>query len=90
MQVTDLLSRHRLSQATVEVFVNHSRTQEVLTGEDGEVSLRVPHTAGSSVTVVASKDGYVSAQLPCITDRPPGEISALCTVLYSVPVCLEV
>lgn len=74
MQVNDLLSRRRLGQASVEVFVNHSRTQAVLTGEDGGVSLRVPLPAGPSVTVVASKDGYVSTQLPCITDRSPGQI----------------
>lgn len=74
VQLNDLLSRRRLSQATVEVFVNHSRTLAVLTGEDGEVSLRIPHLGRSLVTVVASKDGYVSTQLPCITDQPAGEI----------------
>lgn len=83
MQVHDLLSRRRLSQATVEVFVDHSRALAALTREDGEVSLRVPHPAGSFVTVVASKDGYVSAQLPCVTHRAPGETSSL-------SVCVEV
>lgn len=72
VQVNDPLTRCHLSQASVQVFVNHNRTQAALTGEDGGVSLRVPHPAGSSVTVVASKDGYVSMQLPCITDRSPG------------------
>lgn len=81
MQVNDLLSRRRLGQASVEVFVNHSRTQAVLTGEDGGVSLRVPLPAGPSVTVVASKDGYVSTQLPCITDRSPGQIRNACETL---------
>lgn len=74
VQVNDLLSRRRLSRATVEVFINHSRSQTVLTGEDGEVTFRIPDPTGSWVIVVASKDGYVSAQLPCITDGPPGEI----------------
>lgn len=80
VQVNDLLSRRRLGQASVEVFVNHSRTQAVLTGEDGGVSLRVPLPAGPSVTVVASKDGYVSTQLPCVTGRSPGQMR---TVVWS-------
>lgn len=53
----------------------------MLTGEDGGVSLRVPLPAGPSVTVVASKDGYVSTQLPCITDRSPGQIRNVCETL---------
>lgn len=74
VQVNDVLSRQQLSQAFVEIYVNYTRTHTVVTGEDGGVLLYVPHQAGASVTIVASKDGYISAQLPCKTNRLPSKI----------------
>ncbi|XP_051259038.1 protein FAM171B-like isoform X2 [Dicentrarchus labrax] len=71
VQVSDFLSRQQLSQAVVEVFINYTRTKTALTGEDGSVLLHVPYQTGTSITIVASKDGYISTLLPCKTNRMP-------------------
>lgn len=83
VQVNDVLSRQQLSQAFVEIYVNYTRTHTVVTGEDGGVLLFVPHQAGASVTIVASKDGYISAQLPFKTNRLPSKIFLMFTCLMS-------
>ncbi|XP_040914000.1 protein FAM171B-like [Toxotes jaculatrix] len=71
VQVSDMLSRQFLSQAVVEVYVNYSRANTTLTGDDGSVLLHVPYQSGLPITVVASKDGYISTLLPCRTSRMP-------------------
>lgn len=81
VQVNDVLSRQQLSQAFVEIYVNYTRTHTVVTGEDGGVLLYVPHQTGASVTIVASKDGYISAQLPFKTNRLPSKIFIVFTCL---------
>ncbi|KAM9347674.1 protein FAM171B-like [Symphorus nematophorus] len=71
VQVNDVLSRQQLSRAAVEVYVSYTRTNTALTGEDGGVLLHVPYQTGTPMTIVASKDGYVSTLLPCKTNRMP-------------------
>ncbi|XP_042282428.1 protein FAM171B-like [Thunnus maccoyii] len=71
VQVVDMLSRQYVSQAVVEVYINYTRTNTVLTGEDGGVFLHVPYQTGLPVTVVASKNGYIYTVLPCKTSRIP-------------------
>uniref|UniRef100_A0AAQ6A744 Family with sequence similarity 171 member B n=1 Tax=Amphiprion ocellaris TaxID=80972 RepID=A0AAQ6A744_AMPOC len=71
VQVNDVLSRQYLSQAVVDVYINYTRTLSALTAEDGAVLLHVPHHSGLPLTVVASKDGYISTLLPCKTNRTP-------------------
>nr|XP_046260582.1 protein FAM171B-like isoform X2 [Scatophagus argus] len=71
VQVNDILSREQLRQAVVEVYVNYTKTNTALTGEDGGVLLHVPYQNGTAITIVASKDGYVNSLLPCKTDRMP-------------------
>ncbi|XP_044222833.1 protein FAM171B-like [Thunnus albacares] len=71
VQVVDMLSRQYVSQAVVEVYINYTRTNTVLTGEDGGVFLHVPYQTGFPVTVVASKNGYIYTVLPCKTSRIP-------------------
>lgn len=83
VQVNDVLSRQQLSRAFVEIYVNYTRTHTVATGEDGGVLLYVPHQAGASVTIVASRDGYISAQLPYKTNRLPSKIFIMFTRLMS-------
>uniref|UniRef100_A0A672IDC4 Membrane-associated ring finger (C3HC4) 7 n=1 Tax=Salarias fasciatus TaxID=181472 RepID=A0A672IDC4_SALFA len=63
--------RQYLSRALVEVFVNYTRTDTALTGQDGGVLLHVPYRSGLPITLVASKDGYMCTLLPCTTDRMP-------------------
>ncbi|XP_054471960.1 protein FAM171B-like [Anoplopoma fimbria] len=71
VQVNNVLSRQYLSQAAVEVYINYTRTNTALTGEDGSVLLHVPYQTGMPITIVASKDGYICTLLPCKTNRMP-------------------
>ncbi|KAM6934525.1 protein FAM171B-like [Xenentodon cancila] len=71
VQVNDMLTRQRLSQAVVEIFVNYTRNNTALSGEDGGALLHVPFHSGLPVTVVASKVGYISTLLHCKTNRVP-------------------
>ncbi|XP_026233251.1 protein FAM171B-like [Anabas testudineus] len=71
VQVNDVLSHQYLSQAVVDVYINYTKTNTTLTGEDGGVWLHVPYHAGLPVVVVASKDGYICTLLPCTTRGMP-------------------
>ncbi|XP_068602682.1 protein FAM171B-like [Brachionichthys hirsutus] len=71
VQVNDALSRARLSQAVVDVYTNYTLTSTAVTGEDGGVSLLVPYRAGTPITIVAGRDGYVRTPLPCKPNRRP-------------------
>uniref|UniRef100_A0A4W5N796 Family with sequence similarity 171 member B n=1 Tax=Hucho hucho TaxID=62062 RepID=A0A4W5N796_9TELE len=69
--VKDHVTRRRLGGAQVEVFVNHTLSSQALTGERGEVMLRVPYSLGLSLTIVASMEGYVLTPLPWRTTKRP-------------------
>ncbi|XP_076016634.1 protein FAM171B-like [Genypterus blacodes] len=71
VQVHDAQTRQSLVGAAVDVYVNHTLSNAGLTGEDGVALLRVPYRTGLPVTVVASKEGYVSTLLPSNPSRMP-------------------
>ncbi|KAM5327261.1 protein FAM171B isoform 1-T1 [Glossophaga mutica] len=71
VQVNDIISRQYLSQAVVEVFVNHTKTNSTVTKNNGAVLIRVPYKLGLSLTIIAYKDGYVLTPLPWKTGRMP-------------------
>ncbi|XP_077473808.1 protein FAM171B-like [Stigmatopora argus] len=71
VQVADMLTRQYLNNATVDLYVNYTRTKTVLTGGDGAVLLQVPFQKGSPVTVAACRDGYICTVLPYRTVRKP-------------------
>ncbi|KAK6292517.1 hypothetical protein J4Q44_G00371010 [Coregonus suidteri] len=71
VQVNDMSTRHVLSLATVEVYVNYTRTNSALTTEDGIVFLHVPYQLGLPLTIVASMDSYLLTLLPWKTTRIP-------------------
>ncbi|XP_027138991.1 protein FAM171B-like isoform X2 [Larimichthys crocea] len=71
VQVNDVLHRKQLSKAEVEVYINYTRTNTALTGEDGSVLLHVPYQTGTPITIVAGKDGYIYTLLPCKTNTMP-------------------
>ncbi|CAK6963703.1 protein FAM171B-like [Scomber scombrus] len=81
VQVIDMLSRQYLSQAVVEVYINYTRTNTALTGEDGGVLLHVPYQTGLPVTLAASKNGYIHTLLPCKISRMPIFSSVTVTLL---------
>ncbi|XP_031613211.1 protein FAM171B-like isoform X2 [Oreochromis aureus] len=75
VQVNDVLSRQYLSQAVVELYVNYTKTNTALSGEDGGVLFHVPYHTGMLLTVVACQDGYICTLLPCKTDKMPNASS---------------
>ncbi|XP_036821096.1 protein mono-ADP-ribosyltransferase PARP15 [Oncorhynchus mykiss] len=50
---------HVLSLAAAELYVSFTRTNSVLTTEDGVVMHSVPNQRGLPLTIVASRDGYL-------------------------------
>ncbi|MEQ2174856.1 hypothetical protein GOODEAATRI_012052 [Goodea atripinnis] len=71
VQVNDLLSRQPLSHAAVELFVVHVLNSTAFSEEDGSALLHVPFHSELPITVVATKQGFMSAQLLCRTSRIP-------------------
>ncbi|KAJ8403422.1 hypothetical protein AAFF_G00351940 [Aldrovandia affinis] len=71
VQVKDISTHQYLSQASVEVFVNYTRTNSALTEKDGVVLLKVPYKLGLSLTILASMDGYILTPLPWKTTKMP-------------------
>ncbi|XP_062312314.1 protein FAM171B-like [Osmerus eperlanus] len=70
VRVVDTVNRQPLSQASVELYVNHTRTSSALT-EDGEAVLVVPYQPGLPLSLGASMDGYLLTTLPWNTSRKP-------------------
>ncbi|KAM9851162.1 protein FAM171B-like [Aulostomus maculatus] len=81
VQVSDVLSRQYLSQVLVEAYVNYTRTGTARTGADGVVMLHVPFQSGRPVSLVASRDGYVRALLPCTARGKPVFSSVMMSLL---------
>uniref|UniRef100_A0A3Q3VV04 Family with sequence similarity 171 member B n=1 Tax=Mola mola TaxID=94237 RepID=A0A3Q3VV04_MOLML len=71
VQVNDVLTHQQLSQAVVQVYINYTRTQTLLTREDGVVLIDVPYQAGVPIIVLASKEGYISTLLHYKSNRFP-------------------
>lgn len=73
VQVNDIISRQYLNQAVVEVFVNYTKTNSMVTRNNGAVLIKVPYQLGLSLTIIAYKDGYVLTPLPWKTGRMPSK-----------------
>ncbi|XP_053127939.1 protein FAM171B isoform X2 [Hemicordylus capensis] len=71
VQVNDIISHQYLRQAVVEVFVNYTKTNSTLTGNNGAVLIQVPYQLGLSLTIASYKDGYMLTPLPWKTGRMP-------------------
>lgn len=71
VQVNDIISHQYLRQAVVEVFVNYTKTNSTLTGNNGAVLIKVPYKLGLSLTILSYKDGYMLTPLPWKTGRMP-------------------
>ena len=82
VHVSDVLSHQFLGQAVVEVYINYTRANAALTGEDGVVFLHVPYQTGLPITVLASKDGYIGTLLPYKTSRMPSKMLNVCNVSH--------
>ncbi|XP_067842915.1 family with sequence similarity 171 member B [Heptranchias perlo] len=71
VQINDVVTRHYLDQAIVDVFVNYTKTNSALTEDGGGVIFKVPYKLGLTLTVTARKGGYLLASLPWKTRRVP-------------------
>ncbi|KAF7239472.1 hypothetical protein EYD10_13874 [Varanus komodoensis] len=71
VQVNDIISHQYLRQAVVEIFVNYTKTNSTLTGNNGAVLIQVPYQLGLSLTIASYKDGYMLTPLPWKTGRMP-------------------
>uniref|UniRef100_A0A8C8RWS6 Family with sequence similarity 171 member B n=1 Tax=Pelusios castaneus TaxID=367368 RepID=A0A8C8RWS6_9SAUR len=71
VQVNDIISHQYLRQAIVEVFVNYTKTNSTLTGNNGVVLIKVPYKLGLSLSIVSYKEGYMLTPLPWKTGRMP-------------------
>ncbi|XP_077403085.1 protein FAM171B [Vanacampus margaritifer] len=69
--VRDMMTRQLLPGASVGTYVNHTLISSTWTGAKGEALLRVPYSPQKSVTLVATKEGYVPGPLPWSTSRRP-------------------
>ncbi|XP_063068922.1 protein FAM171B-like [Engraulis encrasicolus] len=76
VHVKDAASRQRLTGVTVELFVNYKQAgSPMLTGEDGSALLRVPYQPQQSITLVASRTGYMLTPLPWKASKMPTFLS---------------
>ncbi|XP_029461827.1 protein FAM171B isoform X2 [Rhinatrema bivittatum] len=71
VQVNDIISHQYLRQAVVEVFVNYTKTNSTVTGNNGAVLIKVPYKLGLSLTIVSYKEGYMLTPLPWKTGKMP-------------------
>ncbi|XP_012676506.2 protein FAM171B [Clupea harengus] len=69
--VKDASSQRFIGGASVEVFVNGTRSVSALTQGNGEVLLKVPYALDQTLSIVASMEGYVHKQLPWKTTKRP-------------------
>lgn len=69
----DAVTRQMLPGASVDVYVNHSRTSSAQAGERGEVLLWVTYRPGLSLTLLGQRQGYVPRPLPWSATRRPSE-----------------
>ncbi|XP_038606828.1 protein FAM171B [Tachyglossus aculeatus] len=71
VQVNDAISHQSLRQATVDVFVNYTKTNSTRTGNNGAVLIDIPYKSWLSLTVASYKDGYILSPFPWKTARMP-------------------
>uniref|UniRef100_W5K7D0 Family with sequence similarity 171 member B n=1 Tax=Astyanax mexicanus TaxID=7994 RepID=W5K7D0_ASTMX len=71
VQVKDAVSHQPLSQASVDVFVNYTLISSTQTSSDGSSALSIPYTQGRTLTLVASRHGYIPTALPWKTTKKP-------------------
>ncbi|XP_077370166.1 protein FAM171B [Festucalex cinctus] len=69
--VRDMTTRQLLPGASVGAYVNHTLSSSTWTGEKGEALLWVAYSPHMSLTLVATKEGYVPGPLPWSANKRP-------------------
>uniref|UniRef100_A0A3Q3SZ61 Protein FAM171B-like n=1 Tax=Mastacembelus armatus TaxID=205130 RepID=A0A3Q3SZ61_9TELE len=67
----DLVTRQPLPRASVDVYVNHTLSSSVQTGDRGEVLLWVTYSPGLTLTLLGNMEGYIPHSLPWSTSKKP-------------------
>ncbi|XP_026861535.2 protein FAM171B-like isoform X2 [Electrophorus electricus] len=88
VQVKDAVAHQTLSEATVDMFMNHTLIGSAVTDSDGSALFHVPYIQGRALTLVASQDGYIHTSLPWKTSKMPRyrsiELKAVAAVIVQL------
>lgn len=74
VHLSDATTHQPLSDATVEVFANHTPVARETSGTDGNIFIRFPYRLGDLLVITATKRGYVPSSAPWRPTRLPGKI----------------
>lgn len=74
VHLSDASTHQPLSDATVEVFANHTPVTRENSGSDGNIFIRFPYRLGDLLVITATKRGYVPSSAPWKPARLPGTI----------------
>lgn len=74
VHLSDASTHQPLSDATVEVFANHTPVSRETSGGDGNIFVRIPYRLGDLLVITATKRGYVPSSAPWRPARLPGMI----------------
>ncbi|XP_060756251.1 protein FAM171A1 [Neoarius graeffei] len=71
VHLSDASTRQPLSDATVEVFANHTPVAKETSSSDGNIFIRFPYRLGDLLVITATKQGYVPSSAPWRPARLP-------------------
>ncbi|KAM9436035.1 protein FAM171A1 isoform 2-T2 [Clarias gariepinus] len=71
VHLSDASTHQPLSDATVEVFANHTPVARETSGNDGNIFVRFPYRLGDLLVITATKRGYVPNSAPWKPTRLP-------------------
>ncbi|XP_026780253.3 protein FAM171A1 [Pangasianodon hypophthalmus] len=71
VHLSDANTHQPLSDATVEVFANHTPVARETSGSDGNIFIRFPYRLGDLLVITATKRGYVPNSTPWRPARLP-------------------
>lgn len=74
VHLSDASTHQPLSDATVEVFANHTPVARETSGSDGNIFVRFPYSLGDLLVITATKRGYVPNSVPWRPAKLPGTI----------------
>ncbi|XP_062841568.1 protein FAM171A1 [Trichomycterus rosablanca] len=71
VHLSDASTHQPLSDATVELFANHTSIAKEISGADGNIFIRFPYRLGDLLVVTATRRGYVPNSVPWQPTRLP-------------------
>uniref|UniRef100_A0AAY5EB51 Family with sequence similarity 171 member A1 n=1 Tax=Electrophorus electricus TaxID=8005 RepID=A0AAY5EB51_ELEEL len=71
VHLSDASTHQPLSGVTVEIFANHTPVAKEISGEDGNIFIRIHYRLGDLLVVTATRRGYVPSSSPWRPARLP-------------------